>query len=158
MRILAALLLLAFLPALTLSECAKLKVGVITGLSGPAQVWGQSIQNGLDMGREESGCETLRFLYEDDQFVPNKTVAAFKKLVESDRVDAIIVTSSTAGNTVAPLAEIPLFAWASDPNVARGRKFVVRTWASSEKEGRILAKRAKLNGHQRVAFTFKRED
>jgi ABC-type branched-subunit amino acid transport system substrate-binding protein len=155
-RTLILLLALAFAGSSVRAEtCSTLTVGIITDLSGPARNWGHSIQNGFEFGLEDSGCKTLKVLYEDDQMHSPKTVTAFKKLTEHDNVDAVVVSSSSAGNTVAPLAEqkgIPLFAWASDTRVSRGRQFVVRTWASADDEGHRLAEIILKDGVKDLAF------
>ena len=135
------------------ADCPSLKIGILTGLTGEGAVWGKSVQNGFDLGVEESGCPAIKVFYEDDQFVPSKAITAFWKLVRSEKVDVVIVTSSGEGNTVAPLAEkaqIPLFAWASDRNVAKGRKYVVRTYTTGEEEGQFIASLAKNAGYTRL--------
>ena len=84
-------------------------------------------------------------LHEDDQFDPKRSVAAFNKLVQSDKVDVVVVLGSSPSAAVAPLAErhgVPMIAWASARHVAVGRRWVIRSWASGEDEGRAIAAKA----------------
>jgi ABC-type branched-subunit amino acid transport system substrate-binding protein len=93
-------------------------------------------------------------VYEDDQFDPKKTIAAFNKLVKHDSVDMVVVLGSTPASAIAPLAEraqIPLIAWASAGHVARGRSWVVRSWAAAQEEGAALARKANELGTAKVA-------
>jgi len=120
---------------------ADFKVGFIGGFSGPGELLGTTCRNGFELAREEAHSPSLKIIYEDSQFSSAKTVAAFHKLTQVDKVDVVIVLGS-ASAAVAPLAEskqIPLIAWAGDPAVSSGRKWVVRTWSSAEVEGGRLA-------------------
>lgn len=137
-RVFTLSVLLLLLP---IGAYADLKVGFIGGFSGPGELFGDSCRNGFELAREEAPGSPLKIVYEDSEFSSAKTVSAFHKLTEVDKVDLIIVLGSPAA-AVAPLAEskrIPLIAWAGDPSVSRGRKWVVRTWASAESEGEQLA-------------------
>ena len=150
--LLLALLLAAFSAS---AECnSNLRIGFITGLSGEAQVWGVAVKNGFEMGLNDSGCSSMVRFYEDDQFTPVKSVTAFRRLVEENHANIIILTSSATGNVVAPLAErhgVPLFAWASDLNVAKNRSMVVRTWSSGEDEGDLIGAEVEKLKYQRIA-------
>ncbi len=138
------------------SNCnQKLKIGIITGLSGESQSWGESIRDGFELGLEDAGCDQMLRFYEDDQFLSKKTVSAYRKLVDQRGVNAVVVSSSNAGNVIAPLAEkdkIPLFAWASDTKVAKGRKYAIRTWSSGDDEAALLAEQAKEESFERIAM------
>lgn len=134
--------LAACLLAAPLSAVGEIKVGFIGGFSGPGQAFGEAARNGFELAREEFGAHGISVLYEDDQFDPKKSVAAFNKLTHRDKVDAVIVLGSSPATAVAPLAErqgIPMVAWASARHVAEGRRWVIRSWASGEDEGTALA-------------------
>jgi branched-chain amino acid transport system substrate-binding protein len=136
---------LLFIFVCPLSARGELKVGFIGGFSGPGQVFGEAARNGFEFARQELGSNGLSVLYEDDQFDPKKTISAFNKLVQQDKVDAVLVLGSSPATAVAPLAErqgVPLIAWASARHIAAGRKWVIRSWASGEDEGSALASKA----------------
>ncbi len=122
-----------------------LKVGFIGGFSGPGKSYGEACKNGLLMGLGDDNNSHIEIIFEDDQFLPAKSVSAFKKLVEIDKVDLILSLGSGPGNALAPLAErkkIPLISWGSDPRIALNRTYTFRSWASGQAEGARLAKEA----------------
>ena len=147
---LVAILALLQQPMFVLAqERAPLKVGFIGSLSGPAQPYGDACKNGFEMALDALGRDWIRVFYEDDQFMPSKTVSAFTKLVDLQHVDVVITVGSSPSSAVAPLAEnrgIPLIAWASDRRVAEGRSFVVRSYPSGRAEGELAAAEALRRG------------
>lgn len=142
-------------------QAQPLKVGFIGGLSGPGKIYGEASKNGLEMAFDEIGREGVELVYEDDQFTPAKTVSAFKKLVEIDKVDLIIVLASSPSKAIAPLAEqrqIPLIAWASDTEVSKGKKYVFRSWISGDEEGARLAAEVEKRNYPSTAFLIVTSD
>lgn len=153
--IIIALLLIAPLGRAETAKPAKIKIGVITQLSGPAQMYGEATRNGFELARGEIGDPAIELIYEDDRFVTTNTVAAFKKLTEIDKVDLVVSTASGPSKVVAPLAEqkhIPLIAWASDSEVSEGRNYVVRSYMSGKDEGKAIAERALKNNYARAGL------
>ena len=155
MKTLWSLTIFAALIQCGFAETISLRVGFIGGFSGPGSVYGQPCRNGFELGRAETGRNSLQVIYEDDQFVAAKTVAAFRKLTEVDRVDVLIVLGSIPSAAVAPLAQhkqVPTFAWTGDPGVSRGRSWIVRTWSSAVAEGQKLATEAAARRYNRIAL------
>ena len=144
--------------SLCAAEPRPLRFGIIGAFSGAAAPYGVATRHGIELALEDLGPDAqLRIIYEDDGFEPARTVSAFKKLTEIDKVDALEVLASQPSSAVAPLAEskgIPLFALASDTNVSRGRKFVARIYPSGEREGEAIAEQALRFGHQTMAGIF----
>jgi branched-chain amino acid transport system substrate-binding protein len=71
-------------------------VGTHLDLSGPLAQWGQATRNGLRMGIEEANAEggmqgrQIRLIAEDDRYDPATASAVVHKLVNEDRVFAIL--------------------------------------------------------------------
>ena len=149
-------------PSLLNTETGRLlRAGVILPLSGPAADLGRSIQKGLEMGLDAGGRDLMKLTYEDDQFIASKTVAAFNKLLDIDKVDLVIAAGSTPGHAIAPLAEekkIPLIVWAADPEVVRGRKYVLRSCISADKEAEAAAAEALRLGYQKIGMLITQSD
>lgn len=93
--------LLILLPALFLNfECfadeGKIRVGVVIGLTGAAEIWGLNAKRGLDLALDEinnSGGvkgQKIELLYEDSRTTPSGAVAAYKKLVNVDKVRFVV--------------------------------------------------------------------
>ena len=147
--------LLGLPPAFASSDPPLLRVGFVVPLSGPAAAYGIASKNGFEMALQERGEKRIAVNYEDDQFSCPRTVSAVKKLMEIDQVDLLVTLGSTCSNAAAPLAEkarVPMFAWAGDPAVGRGRRFVVLSGQSAELEGESLAREALRRGYGRIAL------
>lgn len=161
-RFISLCLFLAICSANNISaEPYALKVGVIAPLSGAAAVYGNAIKNGLDFYVHEHGPGFVKYIYEDDQFVTSKTVAAYHKLVEVDKVDVLISIASTQTAAIAPLAEkrgIPLIGWASDDRISKGRRWIVRSGMSGFAEGKKAAEEALKKGYQRSGVIISTND
>ncbi|MDC0358469.1 ABC transporter substrate-binding protein [Oligoflexia bacterium] len=135
---------------------------MIAPLTGSAATFGRSAQNGIETALAQLGASArLEVSYEDDQFMPSKTIAAFNKLVELDGVDIVVTIGSTPSNAVAPLAQrraILHLAAASATSVARARPYVMRTWSSGLAEGARIAKEALRRQLSKVALVFTSND
>jgi branched-chain amino acid transport system substrate-binding protein len=160
-----ALALFALCPAAHSEQnpnASPFKIGFIGPLTGPAASYGIASKNGIELALEELGASSgIQVLYEDDQFQPAKTVAAFRKFTEVDKVDALISVASGPSNAVAPLAQaknILLFAWASDPRVSYARSSVVRTYPSGQAEGQRAAEEAQRLGYQAMGVYYAQSD
>lgn len=136
-----------------------LKIGFIAPLTGSAQAFGQASRNGFELARQEFGSsDRFKVFYQDDEFLPAKTVTAFNYLVEREKVDLIVAIGSTPCRAIAPLAQkkaVPFIAWASDEEVGKNRSFVIRSYPSGFAEGRRVAEEALQRGYQHIAvFTM----
>ncbi len=73
-------------------EMHDVKIGAVLSLTGMAAVDGQNMKDGIEFAKsvlKKDGI-TLEVVYEDDGTEPIKTVSAVNKLVDIDRVTAII--------------------------------------------------------------------
>jgi len=90
----------------------QLRVGAILPLSGPAAIWGESAQNGLELARQELSQEIdIEVIYEDSQARAAQGVTAYNKLQNVDDVDVVFSIFSSVSVPLVALAdrdEIPL--------------------------------------------------
>jgi branched-chain amino acid transport system substrate-binding protein len=88
----------------------KIRIGAILPFSGEAARYGQWIQEGLELGKEEINSKgginnkRLQIVYQDDAAEPEKAARAMKKLAEDFKVP--IVFGSWASSCV--LAQVPI--------------------------------------------------
>ncbi len=107
----AALALVA--PAAYAQE--KLKVGVMTTLSGPGAVLGQQLRNGFQLGVDQLGGKLggrdVEIIVQDDELKPDVAVGKTKALVDRDKVDFIVgpIFSNIAGAIVKPATDAGAF-------------------------------------------------
>jgi branched-chain amino acid transport system substrate-binding protein len=149
---------LALASLLVLAACKptgnELKIGVSAPLTGDISALGQSTKNAILLAQDEVnaggglkvGDKTLkvRFIVEDDENKPESTATVFQKLINQDKVLAIIGSQSSkcsnAGAPIAETAKIPqITPWSTNPNVTKGRSFVFRACFIDPFQGRVVA-------------------
>lgn len=132
------------------SQPAKeiVKIGAILPMTGSAAELSVQHRRGLEFGVEHLNQlggingKRVELVLEDDQNDPKMTIAAFKKLVHSDRVQALVTVMSGPSMAIAPFADqegVPLFANCGHPDVTRLHKNVFRNFPSSNLEVRRMA-------------------
>src|SRR2546425_3200060 len=90
-----------------------IKIGAVVATRGPAALLGQSVLKAIQLARED--LKSTRHQYElaiEEIPSPDKAEPAIKKLIKMDKVDALIVGLSMAGQiakTYATAAKISLF-------------------------------------------------
>lgn len=83
-----------------------IKIGVILPLTGNNSVIGSQMKDGINFVRTNLAPDVdYEVIFEDDQLNPTKTINAANKLINLDKVDAILTGSSVQAQVVAPLAE-----------------------------------------------------
>src|SRR6266852_8883115 len=72
----------------------KLKIGVITTMSGPPAVIGQQLRDGFKLGVQHLGGKLggrdVEVLVQDDELKPDLAVSKVKAFVERDKVEFVI--------------------------------------------------------------------
>lgn len=120
LRILAAILLGLFsVPAFADDGVSKDKIlfGQVAALNGPAQALGQGMREGILAALEEAnraggvGGRKLELKSVDDGYEPEKTIAATKKIINEDKIFALVgsvgTPTSKAGQPIATEAKVP---------------------------------------------------
>lgn len=97
----------------TTDKGGTIKIGVLASLTGALESYGKQTQRGFDLGIEyatdgsmEVNGKKIEIIYEDTETKPEVAVQKATKLLEDDKVD-FLVGSSSSGDTLAvlPLAE-----------------------------------------------------
>lgn len=128
-------------------------IGAILPLSGDAAAYGKSAQKGIQLAAEEAnalgGVNGTRIvvIYEDTQAKPATGVSATQKLINIDKVQAIIGgVASSVTLAAAPLCErnqVALLSPASSsPKISDAGDFIFRNAPSDTLEGGIMAEYA----------------
>jgi len=139
------------------SSKEPIKIGVILPLTGDASFIGEAAKNSAILAKESFGKtkNTYELVFEDDQADSKKTVSAFRKLVDIDKIRAVGTGFAGPGSAVAPLAEkekIIHFSIASDLNIAKDKPFVFNHWIKPENEAGVYIKEAKRQGLKKIAM------
>lgn len=75
---------------------AEIKIGVVTSSSGPIALVGIPQKNSVPLLPKSIAGEKITYINLDDSSDPSTAVKAFKKLINEDKVDALIGPSGTA--------------------------------------------------------------
>jgi branched-chain amino acid transport system substrate-binding protein len=128
-----------------------IKIGYYGDLSGPTFNFGESAKNGVLMAVEElnqaGGINGHRIdlVIEDDQGSPERAAARAGKLIDHDKVIAVIAGgtsgNSRAGAPKAQVAKIPLISpSATDPAVTQIGDYIFRACFIDTFQGEVMAK------------------
>jgi branched-chain amino acid transport system substrate-binding protein len=144
----------AVLMACSLFSCAKkteeIRIGEFGSLTGTTATFGISTKNGIDLAVDEinsaGGIEgkPLKVTVEDDQGKPEEANTAVKKLIEQDRVIAVLgevaSSRSLAGAPNCQNAGIPMITPSStNPKVTQVGDFIFRVCFTDDFQGKVAA-------------------
>jgi len=138
------------------SEKPIVKIGVILPLIGSQANLGESAKNSVLLAQEKLGKTKFNYqvIFEDDAMDPKLTSNAASKLINIDKVNAIISFTSGPGNVVTPLAtenKIIHTGVASDPNIAKG-EYNFLHWTTPQEENRVWVQEAIKRGIKSFAI------
>jgi ABC-type branched-subunit amino acid transport system substrate-binding protein len=127
-------------------------IGVLASYTGDWGAYGQAYRRGIELAGVE---DRATFVFEEDGFLPAKTVTAFRKLLEVDKISAVLVGDTVTAQAIAPIAlqsHIPLIAWASDDGVFRNNPLALRLWSSRERDIGFISSEISRRGYKRLAL------
>jgi branched-chain amino acid transport system substrate-binding protein len=134
-----------------------IKIGVIGPLTGGGAAFGKSLVAAIEMAKEQ--LSTTRYKYEiiveDDKSNPTESANAAQKLINIDKIKALITITSGTGNAVAPLAElakIPHICVCSDDAVSKGRRYSFNNLVFPEDEAKVLVSELNKRNLRKVAI------
>lgn len=127
------------------------KIGAVFPLTGDAASYGQSSKNALELLADETNKDSdssgkkVEIIYEDDENKTENAVSALKKLIEKDKISAVIGTTSSSGSiamgAVASKDKVPMIVpTATSPKVTQSGDYVFRASFNDLFQGTALAK------------------
>ncbi len=132
-----------------------IKIGVILPLTGDMAHLGEGVKNSLTLAMKDKKTTKYKYdvVYEDDQLNPKMTASAVNKLINIDKVSAVISFTSGSGNVVTPVAEtnkVVHFGIASDANIAKG-EYNFMHWTPPSEEAKLVVEEFKKRGIKKIA-------
>lgn len=122
----------------------KHKVGVILGLSGIVSSVASSIQNGILLSdKENDNLSNIEFIFEDDQFIAKNSISAAEKLINFDKVEALISFGGNTSLAISEIAEknrIPLISITSLSRIGRNKQYVYSMYMSEHGQVESIVK------------------
>ena len=156
------LLALLFPLAANSANSEEFSIGVVIPLTGGNSSSGESIRNSIQLADQLYDKENrVSFRFEDNQFMPGKTVSAVKKLINYDKIDALIVygsPTSLAVNQLAEAAKVPMVGMSVVERLVENKKFVMKHWVSAQAENLVLTKEVEKRGYKSVAIVSTTND
>ena len=139
----------------------KLKIGLITTLSGPPAALGQQQRNGFTLGLKalgnKLGGRDVELLVQDDELKPDVAVSKVKTFVERDKVDFVVgpIFSNILLAIEKPIVESQTFLISPNagPSKLAGKEcspyFFVTSYQNDQVH-QVLGKVAQERGYKRV--------
>jgi len=145
------------------SQTGSIKIGAVLPLTGDSAAWGEQGKYGIELAVEEINSKggingkKLEVVYEDSQAIPKNAVTSIQKLINVDKVPAVvgdIVSATTLA--MAPIAEksktVLIAISASAPAITNAGEYIYRVWPSDLLEGSVLAEFVSKNKYKKVCI------
>ncbi len=132
------------------------KIGIALPLAGNAAVLGEASKRASELALRDVGNTKYKYelVFEDQQFNPVVAASVANKLINVDKVLAILNFGSGTGGAISPITEkakVVHFSTASDPTVAKGEYNYIH-WTPPFKEGELLAKELVRRGYKKISI------
>ncbi len=136
-------------------DAAAIKIGAIVATKGPAGLLGNSFAKAIQMAKEDLDKTTRHYeLIIEEIPGPDKAEPAIEKLIQRDKVDALVVGFSMSGQIVKPYAtaaKVPVFCICSVGGVG-DELYTFTIMPLAEDEARRWVAEARRRGVKRVAL------
>lgn len=132
-----------------------IKVGVIIPLSGPLAEYGVAYKNGILLSAEKSNNKNIEYIFEDSDYTPAKSIAAYNKLVGIDHVNVVMSWGGVPTDAVYPLLKdkkIPFLAGSSLARVIDNNPYTIRTYDTPEYFAQAMWKYFRAHNQKNIAI------
>lgn len=150
----AALLLVGFV-TISASAQEKIKIGVLTDLSGAGSYYGHQTRVGVLLTEQDLRAKgkEVQFIFEDSALNTRQGLSAAQKLLLIDRVEALYVDFTVISVAVSSLVEtnkrLMLYSAAAE-SVALKNPLAFKTYSNYRQGCEALARQFKLKGVERI--------
>ena len=115
------------------------KVGAILPLTGKLAPMGEVERNAMILAMEKvnSNSKKVEIIFEDGKGNPSEAVTAANKLLDMDKVDLLITSTTGASLAVEPITtrrNINLIAFCMDPDISKKSEYVMRFYEGIKEE------------------------
>lgn len=141
----------------------EITLGAILPLTGGMGFLGQQELVGLQLGiadankKLENNGTRLALHVEDSQSKASIAATVANKLIAVDKIDALFITTSSAVQAVAPIADkthIPMLAMAGEPNLTLLSPYMFRIYMNFENEAQTIAAYIKQTNYKKLKFIY----
>lgn len=150
------------LPNLDVKTKTEIKLGWMGPLTGDAASYGESIKRGVELARKELGLD-VEIIYEDSKCDGKEAVTAINKLINVNKVAAIIgEVCSGATLAAAPVAEaakaVLISPSSTSPKVSDAGDYIFRVIPSDALQGDFGAKLVYDKGYRKLGVLYSNEE
>ena len=134
----------------------KVKIGAVLPLTGKLAFLGDRVKNGMIMANDElkgAGKTYIEIVFSDSKSAPKDAVSASNKLINIDRVDALVVLGTPMVNAVYPITEqnqIPLMAQTIHPQITTKGSKLIQYFGGTTKGWQTLGEFFNKNGKKNI--------
>ncbi len=133
-----------------------IKIGVVAPLTGSASIFGKSYVGAIKLAQEDltDTKKTYEVIIEDDGSNPGQAASAAQKLINIDKVQAILSMSSGTGNAIKSIAtanKIPHICGCTDTTVANA-EYNFTDLVSNDAEAKVWYTEAFKRGIHSIAL------
>ncbi len=146
------------------NQTQTLKVGIILPLSGPAATLGEASKKSVELALSKLSAEDksrIEVMYADDQFDPKQTVSVAQKLIDIDKVGALIAygsPSSVAASYVAEKASVPFIGLGNSTEINTGKQWAIKYMLSPEPQARAIRDLLLQGKYKKIALVWNQSD
>lgn len=122
-----------------------MKIGAILPMTGRLAVMGEVEKNAMLLAQEDANAgeagKKIEIIFEDGKGNPAEAVSAARKLLDLDKVDILLTSTTGATLAVQPIAtqqKVNLIAFCMDPDVAKSSEYVIRYYEGIESEAEAI--------------------
>lgn len=143
-----SIFLIAVMTTMFLAGCRPndektLKIGIILPLTGTLATMGQVEKNAMELAARQvnSNGKKLELIFEDGKGNPTSAVSSARKLLDVDKVDILITSTTGASLAVEPIAtenKKNLIAFCMDPDIAKKSDYVLRYYEGIDEEAKAI--------------------
>jgi branched-chain amino acid transport system substrate-binding protein len=140
------------------------KIGIVLPLTGPAGTLGEASKKSVELALSKFAPDQrkrIEVVYADDQFDPKQTVSVTQKLIDVDKVNAIIAyssPSSVAASYIAEKASVPMIGLGNATDINVGKQWVVRYMLGPESQARAIEQLLLKGKYKKVAMIWNQSD
>lgn len=141
------------------------RFGAVIPLTGNGSALGGLIRRGIELGVEDvnnkAGEKRIEVVIEDSKTLPNEGLTAFRKLVDVDKLNTVLVSFSLVCNAVAPVAEqskvLMVGTTTTLPGLTDGRNYLLRFFPTADMFVSTIADYA-VARYSRVAIIYAEDE
>ncbi len=141
----------------------KVKIGILTPLTGDMNSWGQATSKGVELALRDSKMDNIELIYEDSKCDVSTGVTATNKLIGVDGASVIFGTNCSGVTlSIASIVEqkevVQMAIGSSDPAITNAGDYTFRMWPSDDYEALVIGNYMVNSGYSNFGILYMNND